>query len=102
MAEMKNPPDLSMAGVRNGQRLGGCAAVIVALLTASCTHGAPATDPRPSKAVLPSTLPGNWLFCVEDPEMNGALDAPLIRRGLVCPWTVDDVRRMVSRLRSAE
>lgn len=84
--------------------------VILALIglcaMGSCAHEPPAANhPQPKEpahyAVLRAEVPGGALFCVEAPTLNSTLDEP-IHWGTVCPWTVDEVRRMVARLRAAD
>ena len=78
-----------------------------AVLLSGCVHAAqppipPSPEMEPYRVVLPATAENEWLFCVEDPFITGTFEHPAIRTGLSCPWTVQDVRRMVARLRLAD
>lgn len=96
----KNPPYLSVAGVRNGQRLGGCAVLIIALFGTSCAHQPPPVPPspsgQPSEVVLPAFVNDGVPFCLEDPSHW------ISRDGLVCRWTVGEVRRWLANQKALD
>ena len=72
---------------------------------AGCARRPPvpaAPEHEPFRVVLAADADNDWLFCVEDPFLNGTLEDPVIRTGLSCPWRVWEVRLMVSRLKVAD
>ena len=82
----------------------GALGLAALILASGCVHRPP-IPPAPEetfRVVLPATAENDWLFCVEDPNINGTFEQPVIRTGLSCPWRVWEVRLLVARLRVAD
>lgn len=78
--------------------------VLCAALMSACAHPSHVAQPPVDTVVLPASVPDSALFCIEDPHMTWPMEQNIVRKatGLVCQWTVHDIRNWASKQRAAD
>ena len=85
----------------------GMAGALLALvvLMSGCVHqpAVPAAPEEPLRVLILASVPGHAWFCLEDPQVNGFWEEPQVRHGrIVCPLTVNQLRRAISQLQETD
>lgn len=93
---------IALTSIGLGALILGALGIATLILVSGCAHPPPPPVPtEPLYVLVGAHVPGNAWFCVEDPFVDGQLHHPMIRTGVVCRVTVDEMRHWIASLQQA-
>lgn len=95
---------IALTSIGLGSLILGALGIAALIMASGCAHPEVATAPEePLRVVIFQNVPHSAWFCIEDPQIDGTMQAPNVRFGrLVCPLTVGQLRRAIAQLQEAE